>query len=367
MRLIIAIALYLTIGGPCETHAQTNIQLEALKRLKDLDIESNPSLKKVVLNILESTKGKPAFVEIIRDFKLKGYEAELIRFAQANPNKSEGVEAMRLALTKKGLNLISTYIENIENKNVEDTILALANTLDPKAEPTLLTILKDGEKPFSTRKISVTGLAKTKSGAIALMKAAETNQLDNKLHFVAGNALRSVRWKTISEKAAKLFPPPQGLGQKLPTLAKLIQMKGNIANGEKVFFRPTSACATCHQINGQGIDFGPKLSGIGTKLGKEALYLSVLEPSAGISFGYEAWLLKLTNGSEVLGIITSRTNKEITITAPGGISTTYKIRDIKSTTKLPNSIMPPGLQATMSPQELVDMVSYLHSLKQAKN
>ena len=71
MRLIIAIAIYLTIGGTCETHSQTNIQLEALKRLKDLDIESNPSLKKVVLNILESTKGKPAFVEIIRDFKLK--------------------------------------------------------------------------------------------------------------------------------------------------------------------------------------------------------------------------------------------------------------------------------------------------------
>ena len=367
MRLIIAIAIYLTIGWPCETHAQTNVQLEALKRLKDLDIESNPSLKKVVLNILESTKGNPAFVEIVRDFKLKGYEAELIRFAQANPNKSEGVEAMRLALTKKGLKLISSYIGNDENKNLEDTILALANTLDPKAEPILLKILKDSNKPFSARKISVNGLAKTKSGAMALMKAAEAKQLDNKLNFIAGNALRSARWKIISEKATQLFPAPQGLGQELPALAKLIQMKGDITNGEKVFFRPTSACATCHQINGQGIDFGPKLSGIGTKLGKEALYLSILEPSAGISFGYEAWLLKLKNGSESLGIITSRTNTEITITAPGGISTTYKTSDIKSNTKLPNSIMPPGLQVTMSPQELVDMVSYLHSLKQANN
>ena len=144
-------------------------------------------------------------------------------------------------------------------------------------------------------------------------------------------------------------------------------MKGDISNGKKVFFRPASACATCHQINGQGIDFGPKLSGIGTKLGKEALYLSILEPSAGIAFGYEAWLLKLNNGAESLGIITSRTDTEITITALGGISTTYKIEEIKSNTKLPNSIMPPGLHTTMSPQELVDMVTYLHSLKEAKN
>ena len=125
MRTIIALAISLTIGWLCETNAKTKIQLEALKRLKDLDIESSPSLKKVVLNILESAKGKPAFVEIIRDFKLKGYEAELISYGQANANKSEGVEAMRLALTKKGLKLLSSYIGNVENKNLENTILAL--------------------------------------------------------------------------------------------------------------------------------------------------------------------------------------------------------------------------------------------------
>ena len=90
MRLIIAIAISLTIGWSCKTNAQTNVQLEALKRLKNLDIESNPALKKVVLSILESAKGKPAFVEIIRDFKLEGFETELIRFAQSHPNKSEG-------------------------------------------------------------------------------------------------------------------------------------------------------------------------------------------------------------------------------------------------------------------------------------
>ena len=186
------------------------------------------------------------------------------------------------------------------------------------------------------------------------------------LNFTAGNALRSVRWKEISTAATKLFPAPQGLGQALPPLAKLVAMKGDIANGEKVFFRPQSACATCHQVHGKGIDFGPKLSGIGTKLGKEALYLSILEPSAGISFGYEAWLLKLKNGSEALGVITSSTDVEVTLRVPGGISTTHKTADIVSRTQLPTSIMPPGLQATMTPRELVDMITYLASLKQAK-
>ena len=143
-------------------------------------------------------------------------------------------------------------------------------------------------------------------------------------------------------------------------------MKGDITNGEKIFFRPQSTCATCHQINGRGIDFGPKLSGIGTKLGREALLLSILDPSAGISFGYEAWLLKMQNGTEALGIITSQTNDEVTLKLPGGISITYNATDVTKRTQLSTSIMPPGLQSTMTPQELVDMITYLHSLKQAK-
>ncbi|GIT78104.1 MAG: hypothetical protein Ct9H300mP32_4860 [Verrucomicrobiota bacterium] len=144
-------------------------------------------------------------------------------------------------------------------------------------------------------------------------------------------------------------------------------MKGDITNGEKIFFRPQSTCATCHQINGRGIDFGPKLSGIGTKLGREALLLSILDPNAGISFGYEAWLLKMQNGTEALGLSPAKTQRRKgTLKLPGGISITYKAADITKRTQLPTSIMLPGLQATMGAQELVDMITYLHSLKQAK-
>ena len=69
-RIFLIIAVGLAAAWPSETTAQTSVQLEALKRLKNLDIEANPSLKKVVLSILEASKGKPAFVEIVRDFKL---------------------------------------------------------------------------------------------------------------------------------------------------------------------------------------------------------------------------------------------------------------------------------------------------------
>ena len=79
------------------------------------------------------------------------------------------------------------------------------------------------------------------------------------------------------------------------------------------------------------------------------------------------YILSLVNQGIIIIPNSSKTEKEITITVPGGISTTYKTIDIESNNKLHNSIMPAGLQATMSTQELVDLVSYLHSLKEPKN
>ena len=356
------IVLAIGLAAP-HLSAQLNIQLEAIKRLKDIDLEANPAIKRVVLKTLESTRGQAAFVEIVRDFKLPGHEAELLHYAQANPNDSTGVEAIRLLRNDAGLKLIRAAIDG---ENATGTVTVLANAQTPETGPVLLRLAKDAKKPLSLRTIAVNGLAKAKPGARALLTEAEAGRLPADIGFAAGNALRSIRWKNLRTQAAKIFPPPQGLGQELPPLAELVAMKGDIANGEKIFFRPQSTCASCHQINGRGIDFGPKLSGIGTKLGREALLLSILDPSAGISFGYEAWLLKMQNGAEALGIITSQTNDEVTLKLPGGISITYKATDITKRTQLPTSIMLPGLQATMTPQELVDMITYLHSLKQAK-
>ena len=139
--------------------------------------------------------------------------------------------------------------------------------------------------------------------------------------------------------------------------------KGDAVAGERVFNSAMVGCANCHRINGQGTDFGPDLSEIGTKLGKDALYESILDPSAGISFGYEAFQLQLKSGDEAYGLMASETADEIAIKAVGGIVTRYKKSDVVKKEQMKLSIMPAGLQQTMSTQDLVDLVEYLSSLK----
>ena len=128
-----------------------------------------------------------------------------------------------------------------------------------------------------------------------------------------------------------------------------------------MFRKESVPCIKSHQLNGEGAEVAPNLSEIGTKLGKDALYEAILDPSAGISFGFEAWSIELNNGEEAFGLITSETNDEITLKNQTGVITKYKKSDLARRQKMTTSIMPTGLQLAMSTQDLVDLVEFLSS------
>jgi putative heme-binding domain-containing protein len=79
--------------------------------------------------------------------------------------------------------------------------------------------------------------------------------------------------------------------------------------------------------------------------------------------GFETTQLEMNNGDVAMGIVRSETEDDLVLAMPGGIQNRYKKGEIKKREKLPISLMPTGLQAVMSTDELVDVVEYLASLK----
>jgi len=224
----------------------------------------------------------------------------------------------------------------------------------------------DTSRDSLLRRKTVHALSGIREGAELLLRLAKEQKLPEDLRLSASLELNSAHWPEIKNEAATLLPLPSTQNaQPLPPISQLIKMLGNPTNGAAVFRRDNVGCIKCHQLHGEGIDFGPNLSEIGTKLGKDALYESILDPSAGIAFGYEAWQIELKNGDEAYGLISSETEDEITVKAVGGVTTHYKKSDVVKRTKQKLSIMPAGLQQNMSAQEMVDLVEYLASLKKA--
>ena len=348
-------------SDPLEDSNRAAVVAEALSRLKDIDLEANPAVRAVVMKTLDQARGTPQFVEIVRDFKIKDQDPELLKIAVRNPNNSVGADATRLILADGGFELLKM---SLAGTNGVKTAEALGNTGEKDIVPLLEPIVADATRDLALRNHAVHALAQVQEGAASLLKLARDQKLPDDLKLITGSELGNVRWANVKAEASVLLPVPPGMNlAPIPPVTQLAQMPGDPKHGAEVFRRDTVGCIKCHQVNGEGVDFGPNLSEIGTKLGKDALYVAILDPSAGISFGYEAWQIGLKNGDEDYGLIVSETAEELAVKSVGGIVTRHKKSDVATREKQKLSIMPAGLPQAMSTQDLVDLVEFLSSLK----
>ena len=367
----IAITLLIAAMGLPEARAaeaaeqqKINTAVEALTRLQNVNLEEKPAVKAAVERVLEKTRGTPNFVTLVQHFKLTNQAAGLLEVAMNNPNDESGVEAMRLALASKDLATVRAALQTTNSSNAVHLVEALGNAREKQVVPILEPLVTEEARQIDVRRAAVKALAQTSDGASALLALAKQEKLPENLKFLAASELNATRWPEIKAEAGKVLPLPAGQNaQHLPPVAELVRKMGDATRGAAVFRRETTGCIKCHQVRGEGRDLGPALSEIGTKLPKEALYEAILDPSAGISFGFEAWQIQLKSGDEAYGLKASETADEIAIKDTNGIITRYKKSEIASMIQTKTSIMPTGLQLTMTTQELIDLVEYLSSLK----
>ena len=342
---------------------RTSLAVEAVTRLQNVDLEQNAKLKETVFKLLDRTRGAPDFLRLVKHFKLKGQQAGLLELAISQPADEVGAEAIRLVLAEDSQKLIEEKLRG-ENKAAVALTQAIGNSGSKEAVPLLVSIVRNEQADLALRREAIRGLAKTEQGATAIVQFARDQQLSDELKTTASLELSKARWENIRNDAARLLPLPASQNnQPLPPLAELVRRKGSVESGKRVFNTATAACASCHKVKGQGTEVGPDLSEIGSKLAKEALYESIIDPSAGISFGYEAHQVELKSGEEAYGLIVSETADELAIKNNTGVVTRYKKADVKSRQQMKLSIMPAGLVQAMKPEDLVDLIEYLGSLK----
>ena len=344
---------------------RTRVTLEALGRLKGADVEANPALKKALERILGQVRGEPEFIGLVRDFKVTGQEAAVREFLTAHPESSSAVDAARLLLDGPPPGELGSALKGPPARTAA-VLKVVGETEDRRLIPVVLPLVADVAQPVEVRRAAVTALARVQDGALSLLGLARSNRLADDLRFVAGGLLRASRWPAVRTEATLLFPAPAAKGaDPLPPMGELVKRTGEAIRGAAVFRRAEVGCIQCHQVNGEGVDFGPNLSEIGTKLGREALAEAILDPSAGISFGFEAWAIQLKNGDDLTGLIVGETEQELSVKLQGGTVNRLKKTDIAKREKQALSIMPAGLQQAMTTPEFIDLLEYLASLKKA--
>ena len=113
-----------------------------------------------------------------------------------------------------------------------------------------------------------------------------------------------------------------------------------------------------HSFAGSGGDVGPDLTAVRTKLGREAVLDSILNPSAVIAAGYEPWLIETKDGETYSGFILSA-GDTLMLKESSGQRRSLPAPSIVSRQQLKLSLMPDNIAVGMTPQELADVVEFL--------
>lgn len=339
------------------------VRSDALFRLGRSPLRDDPELKKVLDARLAATRGKPELIDIVRGFGVKDREADLLDAVLADihdPRALLGTSA--ILSTDAGRRLLT---EALASPRADAVISLLGGSGRPEAIKLLLAALNDANNPRPVRAAAVKALSLSAAGANAMLGLAEGQHFPEDFKQAATEALAIVQYPGISERVPKAFPSTAAAAGKMAPISELVKLKGDKAKGKALFESPTLGCVVCHRVGKVGVDFAPALSEIGSKLGKDALFDSIINPNAGISMGFETWQLTMKNGQIALGIVRGETATEVSVAMPGGVTNNYPKNEIAERKKLAQSMMPPGFDQRMSQQEMVDLIEYLYSLKAA--
>ncbi|WP_337176823.1 PVC-type heme-binding CxxCH protein [Paludisphaera sp.] len=162
--------------------------------------------------------------------------------------------------------------------------------------------------------------------------------------------------ETIRRRAAELFGPVAGDRAKVYDAHKdVVAMTPDPSKGRAVFLRE---CAQCHRLDQEGVAVGPDLFDIRNQ-SKEAILLHILAPDHEITPGFTAYTVATLDGRVLTGLIASETDSSITLRQSLGKEDVVLRSDIDEVSASKQSLMPQGLEETISRQEFADLLSYL--------
>ena len=134
---------------------------------------------------------------------------------------------------------------------------------------------------------------------------------------------------------------------------------GDPAKGRQVF---AAACASCHRCADVGQKVGPDLSGVAHR-SVEDLLGNILDPNMAINPGFVAYEAETRDGESHVGLLAREGPDSITLVQTSERSVVIPRRDLVRLASTGASLMPEGLEAGRSPQEMRDLIAFLQGAR----
>jgi putative membrane-bound dehydrogenase-like protein len=162
----------------------------------------------------------------------------------------------------------------------------------------------------------------------------------------------------IRDRARKLLQDnlPADRKKVLEQYAAALKLKGDAKKGQEIFRKN---CATCHRLNGIGVEVGPNIADLERTRTAEALMTDILNPNAAIDANYINYMVTLKNGKELTGLITAETAASLTLKRAENQTDTVLRQDVDEVRSTGMSLMPEGLEKQITVEDMADLLHFL--------
>jgi putative heme-binding domain-containing protein len=146
-------------------------------------------------------------------------------------------------------------------------------------------------------------------------------------------------------------------------LAELVErtlgVPGNAERGRQVFFSAKVGCSSCHRMESQGGAIGPDLSFVGRYRDPRALLEAIVFPSSTIVPEYRGLNLITKEGQTITGLVVSQTEEALFVRTSQLAEVRLARGQIEEVAPANVSLMPQGLEKSMTDQEFADLLEFL--------
>ena len=277
----------------------------------------------------------------------------------SNADPDDRIAAVELAPTlpvESVLDLMSQLGAYDQPAAIQSAALSIANRLPREA--VAKTLFEQWDSLGST----------AQSSALTFLNASDATRIPLLDRMKAGSIPKSLldpmsRWRYLRSKNDTILSLTRELygdnNQDRQALVSeyhtLVQNKtGDLSRGSESF---QTNCALCHTFKGQGNAIGPDITDIRNKP-LSGLLTDILDPNRVVESRFGSYQVDLKDGRSLMGLITEENDIGITLVAPG-IEEDIPYNQITNKRATGLSLMPPGMENTLDPQAMADLIAFL--------
>ncbi len=277
------------------------------------------------------------------------------------PARLEAIELLEVAPYEQAQPALAACLAAGQPPEVQTAaIKALAHHAKPEVTTALIKAWPNYAPPARDAALAALGsrddratalLNAIKAGGIraadlpASQVAALANHKNPSISALAKSALAAVIPPSREEVTVKFQPA--------------VSTKGDAKAGHTIY---TTRCQFCHQAGGEGIAVGPDLITVKTK-GREALLTAILEPHKEVAPQYIAYDVTTKDGNTFTGVITRDDVSGLGLKIMGGAEVNLPRANVRGSTSAGRSLMPEGLEAGLTVQDMANLLSFIEELK----